>query len=82
MYGGRIQHKKEKDYIRKDREHLLHEKLEKYQQRQRSLKKESNGIPVVKKNVMCCRVLGLVDRGWDGGNFEEELGGHKEESIH
>ena len=48
-----------KDYLRKDGEYLLHEKLEKYQQIDEDCKKPS-GRPVVKKDVMCCGVLGLV----------------------
>ena len=51
-----------KDYLRKDGEYLLHEKLEKYQQINEDCKK-SNGRPVVKKDVMCCGVLGLADSG-------------------
>ena len=51
-----------KDYLRKDGEYLLHEKLEKYQQIDEDCKK-SNGRPVVKKDMMCCGVLGLADRG-------------------
>ena len=59
-----------KDYLRKDGEYLLHEKLEKYQQIDEDCKKPS-GRPVVKKDVMCCGVLGLAD----SGQQEVTLGG-------
>ena len=66
-----------KDYLRKDGEYLLHEKLEKYQQIDEDCKK-SNGRSVVKKDVMCCGVLGLAD----SGQQEVTLGGYSEESTH
>ena len=57
------------DYLRKDEQYLLHEKLKKYQQIDGDHKKESNGRLVVKKDAMCCAVLGLAHSGWDGGDF-------------
>lgn len=58
-----------KDYLRKDGQYLLHEKLKKYQQIDGNHKKESNGRPVVKKDAMCCAVLGLAHSGWDEDDF-------------